>query len=314
MWLPALASDTFRRPGERRGPMPSDKPAPSSTLIEGVRIPALMYGTAWKEDRTEGLVGAALRAGFRGIDTANQRKHYHEAGVGAALRHAFAEGVVSRDDLFVQTKFTFVRGQDHRLPYDPSAPFATQVAQSCASSLDHLGVDSLDAYLLHGPSTHTGLADADRETWRGMEAQHDAGHTRLLGVSNIAIDQLAELHAFARVKPTIVQNRSFTRPAADLAVRQFCADHGMAYEGFSLLTAIPMVLDHSTVLAIAAAHERTPAEIVLRFCLNQGMTALTGTTSENHMAQDLSVATLRLSADEMHALGHLLGNGPRAKS
>src|SRR3954471_13023125 len=107
-------------------------------MIDGVRVPRLLYGTAWKEDATERLTGLALRHGFRGIDTANQRKHYHEAAVGQAVRAAVAAGVVTRDDVFLQTKFTFRPGQDHRLPYDPAAPIAAQVAQSFERSLEHL--------------------------------------------------------------------------------------------------------------------------------------------------------------------------------
>src|SRR5690606_23130399 len=107
----------------------------------------LMYGTAWKEDRTEGLVATALSAGFRAVDTANQRKHYFEAGVGEALRAAFSEGKLRRDELFIQTKFTYMRGQDHRLPYDPNAALAEQVEQSLSSSLEHLGVDVIDSFV-----------------------------------------------------------------------------------------------------------------------------------------------------------------------
>src|ERR1041384_4295324 len=104
--------------------------------IRGVRIPAMLYGTAWKEDATESLVFGALTAGFRGLDTANQRKHYHEAGVGRGLARAL-HGGLRRDQLFVQTKFTHLAGQDHRLPYDAAAPIGEQVAQSFASSLAH---------------------------------------------------------------------------------------------------------------------------------------------------------------------------------
>ena len=103
-------------------------------------LPGFLYGTAWKEERTEALTRLALEAGFRGIDTANQRRHYFEAGVGAAVAGAIAGGLVRRDDLFLQTKFTHLRGQDHRLPYDPDADPATQVRQSFSSSLEHLGV------------------------------------------------------------------------------------------------------------------------------------------------------------------------------
>src|SRR5690242_20234515 len=99
------------------------------------QVPDFLYGTAWKEERTEALVVAALNAGFRGIDTANQRKHYHEAGVGRALGQVFADGRLRRSDLFIQCKFTFQDGQDHRLPYDPRAAIAEQVTQSFQSSL-----------------------------------------------------------------------------------------------------------------------------------------------------------------------------------
>ena len=115
-------------------------------------IPTFLYGTAWKEDETERLVGLALDAGFRGIDTANQRKHYFEAGVGNAVARAIAAGAVRRDDLFLQTKFTYVESQDRRLPYDPKADPGEQVRQSFASSLEHLQVERIDSYVLHGPS------------------------------------------------------------------------------------------------------------------------------------------------------------------
>src|SRR5437762_641567 len=110
-----------------------------SLSIDGVRVPRFLYGTAWKEDETQRLTELALRQGFRGIDTANQRRHYHEAAVGQAVAAAVASGLVVRDDLFLQTKFTFRRGQDQRLPYDPDAPIPAQVSQSFASSLEHLG-------------------------------------------------------------------------------------------------------------------------------------------------------------------------------
>lgn len=274
--------------------------------VRGVRVPALLYGTAWKEERTQALVAQALAAGFRGIDTANQRKHYFEAGVGAAVKGAIASGLVRREDLFLQSKFTHARGQDHRLPYDPSAPLAAQVEQSFASSLEHLGVESLDAYVLHGPSAFPGVGEADLEVWRAMEALHDAGRARLLGVSNVTMRQLAEIDRAARVKPAIVQNRTFRSPEADAAVRAFCAERGMAYEGFSLLTAIPHVVAHPDVAAIAKRHARTSAEVVLRWCLDRGMVVLTGTTSALHMAQDLSIGALDLAPEELGLLDRLL--------
>src|SRR6266481_2755297 len=93
-------------------------------LFEGIHVPRFLYGTAWKEEETQRLTELALRQGFRGIDTANQRRHYDEAAVGRAVASSVEGGVLDRKDLFLQTKFTFQRGQDHRLPYDSQAPIA----------------------------------------------------------------------------------------------------------------------------------------------------------------------------------------------
>src|SRR6185436_9768078 len=160
-------------------------------------ISTFLYGTAWKEDATERLVRLALEAGFRGIDTANQRRHYFEAGVGAAVAGAIADGVVRRDELFLQTKFTYRDSQDHRLPYDPHADVATQVRQSFASSLEHLQVETIDSYVLHGPSRRRGLSSDDVAVWRAMEELP----VRFLGASNVALDQLEALCGLAKVQP-----------------------------------------------------------------------------------------------------------------
>src|SRR6516165_9021989 len=119
-----------------------------TVLLDGVRVPRFLYGTAWKEGATRPLTELALRQGFRGIDTANQRRHYDEAAVGQALGATIAGGLLARNDLFLQTKFTFRAGQDHRLPYDTAAPVRSQVEQSFASSLGHLGAEVIDSFLL----------------------------------------------------------------------------------------------------------------------------------------------------------------------
>jgi diketogulonate reductase-like aldo/keto reductase len=278
--------------------------------IQGVRVPTFLYGTAWKEDATTELVSLALAAGFRGIDTANQRRHYHEAAVGVALAQALGEGELQPDDLFLQTKFTYVAGQDHRLPYDPRAPVSEQVEQSFLRSLDHLGVERLDSYVLHGPSRRRGLGPDDYEAWRAMESLHEAGGTRLLGVSNVLADQLEELVRFARVPPAFVQNRCFAQLGWDAQVREVCERLAVAYQAFSLLTANAHVLRHPAVRRIAAAHGRTAPQVIFRFALALGMIPLTGTTDPVHMKEDLEVYDFALTADEVRIIG-AVGLDPR---
>jgi diketogulonate reductase-like aldo/keto reductase len=281
------------------GPHDRDRPARSrGFVLGGVRVPGFLYGTAWKEDTTESLMLGALTTGFRGIDTANQRKHYNEAGVGRAIARALQTGI-RRDELFVQTKFTHLGGQDHRLPYDAAAPVATQVAQSFESSLRHLGVDHIDSLVLHGPSQRDGLAPADREAWRAIEALAAAGRVSLVGISNVTARQVRDLVEFARVPPVFVQNRCYAERGWDRTVRAVCAEHGIVYQAFSLLTANRDVLVHREVRAIAARHRKTTAQIVFRFAQQIGMLPLTGTSSPQHMRDDLAIEDVELDAQEL---------------
>ena len=270
-------------------------------------VPDVLYGTAWKEDRTAELTELALRMGFRGIDTANQRRHYVEAGVGQGLAAAYRAGVVTRAELFLQTKFTYVGGQDHRLPYDPTADLSTQVAQSMGSSLEHLGTDHVDSYVLHGPASGRGWSHTDAEVWAEMVKQRDAGRTRVLGVSNVSLRHLHMMEADGAERPRFVQNRCFARLGWDREVRAFCAERGIVYQGFSLLTANPEVLRHRLVGGIAARLGATPAQIVFRFAQAVGMLPLTGTSDADHMAQDLASRALALSADEVRSIESIAG-------
>lgn len=277
-----------------------------TVTIQGVSVPTFLYGTAWKEDATAALVTQALAAGFRGVDTANQRRHYHEQAVGQALAAAFADGVVRRDELFVQSKFTHRAGQDHRLPYNPHAPVADQVEQSFRSSLEHLGVEWLDSLVLHGPTQRHGLGPDDRAAWQAMERIHDDGGAPLLGISNVTPDQIEELTRFARVPPAFVQNRCFAQLGWDAAVRTVCDRHGIVYQAFSLLTANQPALRHPAVREVAARHGRTIPQVIFRFAQQLGMIPLTGTTDPVHMREDLEVYGFALEEEEV---GLLEGGG-----
>lgn len=273
--------------------------------VDGVAVPGFFYGTAWKEDRTAQLTEQALRAGFRAIDTANQRKHYFEEGVGRGL-HAFLQsGAATRDDVFLQTKFTYARGQDHRKPYDENASYTTQVEQSFASSLQHLGVDRIDSYVLHGPYSGRGLARADVEVWRAMEALHQSGKVRLIGVSNFELDQLEELYDLAAVKPRFIQNRCYAVHAWDRDIRTFCAQHDMRYQGFSLLTANRNELKAPFLDELAEKYAREVSQLVFRFAKQVGMIPLTGTTSEAHMRLDLDTDDFELTPAELDRIENI---------
>jgi diketogulonate reductase-like aldo/keto reductase len=275
--------------------------------VGGVRVPSFLYGTAWKEAETERLTRLALQAGFRGIDTANQRRHYHEAGVGAAIAGAVAAGLVRRDELFLQTKFTSLGGQDHRLPYDPDADDATKVRQSFTSSLEHLQVERIDSYVLHGPERRVGLTASDLAVWQAMEELHAAGRTRFLGVSNVGLDQLEALCTRAATPPAFVQNRCFARTGWDREVRAFCRERSIVYQGFSLLTANVGELRHPAFQRLVARLGRTPAQVVFRFALQVGMQPLTGTTDPRHMREDLQSHDFDLSGEDLRVVEAIAG-------
>ena len=276
--------------------MPPDLPAP-----------AFLYGTAWKEDRTAILTESALRAGFRAIDTANQRRHYFEAGVGEGLAAAYRAGVVTRSDLFLQTKFTYQRGQDHRLPYDPASSLAAQVKQSLASSLQHLDTDHVDSFVLHGPASGSGWSNADAEVWEAMRTERDAGRTRLLGVSNVSVAHLQQMESTQVEMPSFVQNRCFARFGWDREVRKFCRQRNIVYQGFSLLTANQEVLQHPAFVELSKKLNATPAQVVFAFARSIGMLPLTGTANPDHMRQDLVSLALEVPPDVVNALDSIAG-------
>lgn len=269
--------------------------------------PPFLYGTAWKEDDTAALTELALRTGFRGIDTANQRKHYFEAAVGDALAAAYRAEIVTRADLFLQTKFTYQRGQDHRLPYDPVASLKAQVAQSLASSLDHLGTDYVDSFVLHGPESGYRWSEADAEVWEAMRNERDAGRAGLLGVSNVSIHHLEEMRSSRIELPAFVQNRCFARLGWDREVRLFCKTRNIVYQGFSLLTANPELLEHPPFVNLATELNATPAQVVFAFARAVGILPLTGTSDAEHMQQDLASSEIKIPDEIVTALESVAG-------
>ncbi len=268
------------------------------TAYNNVSIPSFMYGTAWKKEATTQLVELAVAAGFTAIDTANQLIHYQEALVGEALQQLARQGI-TRDRLFLQTKFTPANGQDHRTPYDPSADLTTQVKQSFDSSLTHLHSDHVDSYVLHGPYQRRGLGKADWEVWAAIEGLYVSGKTTMIGISNVTAEQLTALCAQAKHKPMVVQNRCYAALGWDKEVREICLSHGIIYQGFSLLTANREILADPGVRAIAQRLGTGIAQVIFRFAMQIGMLPLTGTTNPQHMKEDLQAEQLMLSGEDM---------------
>jgi diketogulonate reductase-like aldo/keto reductase len=269
-----------------------------------VRVPKIIYGTAWKKADTARLVTLAVQSGFCGIDTACQPKHYDEAGVGAGVAAGLREGL-TRADLYLQTKFTSLSGQDpDRIPYDRGAPLPRQVAQSVGVSLKNLQTDYLDCVLLHSPMPSL---TQTQSAWRALEAFIDTGQVRQLGISNCyRLDDLESLYESARIKPAVVQNRFYADTNYDRHVRAYCDQKQIIYQSFWTLSANPQLLAHQSIGTPAAAHKRTPAQILFRYLTQIGIVPLTGTRSEVHMRDDLSIFDFTLSNAEQSAIDEQL--------
>ncbi|KAH6610144.1 nadp-dependent oxidoreductase domain [Trichoderma cornu-damae] len=273
--------------GAQASRLARDLPVGISTA--SARIPKLVYGTAWKKDRTADLVYLALKTGFRAIDTAAQPKHYDERGVGAAVKRATGEGIIKREDLFIQTKFTSPTGQNHITPYDLDAPLASQVHQSVQSSLENFTVGGgqeayLDSLVLHSPM------DTMQETiavWKTLET-YTPHKIRHLGISNTTLPILETLCNDMTVKPAVVQNRFHNRTGYETELRAFCREQKIVFQSFWTLTANRHLIQCSPVRMVAQKAGVGAAVAYYSMVLGlEGTAILDGTTSQEHMTEDL---------------------------
>lgn len=212
-------------------------------------IPSILYGTAWKKDRTASLVEQAILAGFRGIDTACQPKHYFEPGVGEAVARTIQNGIIKREDIFLQTKYTPIGGQDPKnIPYDPRSDIATQVRTSFATSLRNLQTTYLDSLVMHSPMP---TVEETLNVWRIFEEFHRAGQVRYLGLSNTYnLRVLQAVYDAADVKPSFLQNRFYKESGYDVEIRRFCREKGIRYQSFWTLTANPHIMNRYAMLSL----------------------------------------------------------------
>ncbi|MFJ8825106.1 aldo/keto reductase [Streptomyces sp. NPDC102467] len=253
---------------------------PTVTLNNGVTMPQLGFGVFQVPDEeTTAAVATALDAGYRSIDTA--AIYGNERGVGRAL----ADSGIARDELFVTTKlWNADQGHDATL-----AAFET--------SLDKLGLDHVDLYLIHWP---TPARDLYLDTWRALEKLLADGRTRAIGVSNFQPAHLDRLLSGASVVPAV--NQIELHPGLQQReLREFHARHGIATEAWSPL-AQGAVLGDDAVATIAARHGKSPAQVVLRWHLQIGNVVIPKSVTEARIRENLDVFDFELSTQELDAL------------
>ncbi|KAH9047915.1 Aldo/keto reductase [Lactarius hengduanensis] len=237
----------------------------------------IIYGTAWKKERTTALVVSAVLAGFRAIDTGQSSEYHLEDLVGEALEILYRKHGYKREDLFLQTKFTSINGQDtsQPLPYDPSSTVEVQVRSSFATSLRQLRTTYLDSYILHSPlDTYATTLQA----WRILVTLQDEGCVRAIGLTGASVQ--------------VVQNRWYERNGWDREVVKWCHANNAQYQSFWTLTGSPSLLSHPAIATFAEANKCTPPQAVYRFAQSLGITPLSGTTDETHMREDLVAESL----------------------
>jgi len=263
---------------------------------DGLMIPPILYGTAWKKERTAALVAQALAAGFGGIDTACQPRHYHEPGVGEGIRAAGRPAGAS--PLYLQTKFTPLSGQD------PKNPIEAQIEASFAVSCTNLAPARPNTLILHSPLP---TADETVRAWRAMEGLQQRGEVGLLGISNCYdLALLQHLCAEASVWPSIVQNRFYAQTGYDRELRAWCDAQGIIYESFWTLTANTKALGTLALGRLADRHRCEPTQILLRYVTQLGIVPLVGTTTESHMRDDLAIFEFALDNAQMQTVGAAL--------
>jgi 2,5-diketo-D-gluconate reductase A len=260
---------------------------PCVTLHDGIEMPQLGFGVFQvPPEETQRAVELAIEAGYRHIDTA--AAYRNEKGVGAAL----AASGLSREDYFVTTKlWNSQQGHDSTL-----AAFE--------ASLDRLGLDHVDLYLIHWPVPIEGLF---LDTWRAFERIHGEEAARTIGVSNFRIEDLKLLERETETRPTVNQIELHPRlQQADL--RAWDAEHGIATEAWSPL-AQGELLDDETIGKIAARHGKSPAQAILRWHLQLGNVVIPKSATPERIRENIDIFDFELSDEEMASIGDLDSGG-----
>ena len=257
--------------------------APSTALHDGVEIPQLGFGVFQvPPEDTQATVEEALEAGYRHIDTAGAYRN--ERGVGAAI----AASAIPREEIFVTTKlWNSQQGYESTLG-------------AFQKSLDRLGLDHVDLYLIHWPVPTEGRA---LETWRAFERIHDEGRSRTIGVSNFRVEDLEQLAEQAFIQPTV--NQIELHPHLQQAeLRAWHAEHGIATEAWSPLAQGDLLVNE-TISAVAARHDRTPAQVILRWHLQLGNVVIPKSVTPKRIRENCELFDFELGDEDMTEIAAL---------
>jgi 2,5-diketo-D-gluconate reductase A len=256
---------------------------PVLTLHDGVEIPQLGFGVFQiPPEETQEKVEEALGVGYRHVDTA--AAYRNEAGVGAAI----AATGVRREDVFVTTKlWNSEQGYDSTL-------------RAFEQSLERLGTGNVDLYLIHWPLPSR---DLFLDTWRAFERIREEGGARSIGVSNFRVEDLERLEQEAERRPTVNQIELHPR-LQQAELRAWHADHDVATEAWSPL-AQGELLEEGTIETVAAHHDRTPAQVILRWHLQIGNVVIPKSSSPERIRENFEIFDFELSEDDMAALERL---------
>ncbi|KAJ8608895.1 hypothetical protein CTAYLR_005303 [Chrysophaeum taylorii] len=291
---------------------PRSAPTPALSVVEawrdvnGTRIPAMIYGTAYKRHGTADLVERALRAGFVGVDTATaEGKRYNDSGVGEALLRVFA--ATPRRDYYVQLKVHHVRPGYNEREKVAEGETALRVKRSVAHGLQNLNLEYVDALLLRGPSgeaLRTGkLSAEDIEAWGAMGEIVKSGRAKHLGVCNFGPSLVEQLLALGGSRPVVLQARCHAATGWSRQMRDYCTRHGIVYQAPSLVTDNRAALQRGGAAhQIAFARRATVERVLVRFALQLGIVPVLGPSSQRHVRDDVDAFDLELTQKEVAAI------------
>jgi diketogulonate reductase-like aldo/keto reductase len=271
---------------------------------QNIKVPNMIYGTAWKKEQTANFVYEALISGFKGIDTACQPKHYQEDLVGDGLQKALNENI-KREDIYIQTKFTPIDGQDRdNMPYLATDALEVQIEKSFIKSKQNLKIDYIDTYILHSP-----IFPGNKllKAWDIMSNFYKNKEVGQLGISNCYdLDVLQYLYEKIEIKPALVQNRFYAQTSYDKNIRKWCEEKEILYESFWSLTANPHILTSKEIENLSKKYQKSAASIFYKFLNQINIIPLNGTTSKKHMEEDLKIDEFSFEQDEISLLEELI--------